>query len=189
MDLEDPKMMQEAEKAFRKSIELSPNFVAYGNLGFLYLGEHRFNESIAASQKALELNAQSYDVWCNLTAAYEWLKEDDKANASRKKAIELLEQFVNRNPQDAVVQATLASMLAKNGRRDEALEHIRISLALSPDNQYVLSQVADAYELSGDRRNAIKYLSQALGKGLTREQLSGDPEIQGVISDRDFQMP
>ena len=189
MDLDNPRMREEAEKALKKSIEINPSFVAYGNLGFLYLGEHRFKESIAASQKAIELNAQSYDVWCNLTAAYEWLKDDEKANASRKKAIGLLEQSTNLNSQKAVVQATLAAMLAKNGLKEEALERIRISLALSPDNQYVLSQVADAYELLGDRKKAITYLSQAVVNGLTKQQMSGDPEIQGVLSDRDFRMP
>jgi tetratricopeptide (TPR) repeat protein len=189
MDLDDPKMLQEAEKALKKSIEINPTFVAYGNLGFLYLNEHRFNESIAASLKALQLNPQSYDVWSNLTEAYEWLKDDGKANEARKKAIDLLEASVRLNPQNAVAQATLASMLAKNGLQEESLEHVSISLALSPDNQYVLCQVADAYELSGDRRNAIRYLSQALANGLARDQLNGDPEIQGVLSDRDFRMP
>jgi serine/threonine-protein kinase len=189
MDLDDPKMLDEAEKALKQSIALNPTFVAYGNLGLLYLDEHRFNESIAASQKAIELNSQSYDVWSNLTAAYEWLKDDDKAIAARKKAIDLLEGSVKLNPQNALVQATLAAMLAKNGLRDKALDAIRISLALSPNDQYVLSQVADAYELLGDRENAIKYLSQALVNGLTREQLSGDPEIQGVLSEHGLRMP
>ncbi len=189
MDLGDPKMLEEAEKALNKSIAINPTFVAYGNLGFLYLNEHRFSESIAASQKALQLNSQSYDVWSNLTAAYEWLKDGDKANEARKKTIDLLEGSVRLNPQNALAQATLAAMLAKNGLREQSLEHISISLALSPANQYVLSQVADAYELLGDRRNAIKYLSQALANGMTREQLSGDPEIQGILSDRGFRMP
>jgi len=188
MDLGDPKMLEEAEKALKKSIAINPTFVAYGNLGFLYLNEHRFDESIAASQKALQLNPQSYDVWSNLTAAYEWLRDDDQANAARKKTIDLLEGSVSLNPQNALAQATLAAMLAKSGLREQSLEHVRISLALSPDNQYVLSQVADAYELLGDRQNAIKYLSQALANGMTREQLSGDPEIQGVLSERGFRV-
>jgi eukaryotic-like serine/threonine-protein kinase len=189
MDLDDPKMLGQAEEALKKSIAINPTFVAYGNLGLLYLNEHQFNESIAASQKALQLNSQTYDVWCNLTAAYEWLRDDDKANAARKKAIDLLEGSIKLNPQNALAHATLASMLAKNGLREQSLERIRISLALSPKDQYVLSQVADAYELLAHRQNAIKYLSQALANGLTKEQLRGDPEIQGVLSDRHFRMP
>lgn len=186
MDSNDPQMLQEAEKALKKSIAISPNFVAWGNLGFLYSMEHRFQESIAASLEANELNNQSYDVWSNLTAAYEWLGQKDKANAAREKTIELLEQAVKLNPQNAGAQATLAAQLAKNGLKDKALDGIRISLALSPNSSYVLSQVADAYELLGDRQNAVQYLKRAIANGFTREQLSADPEIQGVLSDPRF---
>jgi serine/threonine protein kinase/tetratricopeptide (TPR) repeat protein len=184
MDLDDPGMLDEAEKALKKSIAINPTFVAYGNLGFLYLNEHRFEESIAASQKAIQLNQQSYDLWTNLAAAYEWAQEKEKADAARTKTIQLLQKAVELNPQNAAAQATLAAMRASIGLREQALDGIRISLALSPDSQYVLSQVADAYELLGDRTNAIKYLEQAIAHGLPRQQLRGDPEIQGLLSDR-----
>jgi hypothetical protein len=69
------------------------------------------------------------------------------------------------------------------------LEKIKISLALSPNNQYVLSQVADAYELMGSRREAIKFLQQAMTQGLPKGLLNADPEIQGVLSDPGFEQP
>jgi tetratricopeptide (TPR) repeat protein len=186
MDLDDPMMLKQAEDAFKKSIELNPTFVAWGNLGFLYLREHRFEESINASQKALVLNPQSYDVWTNLTAAYEWLKNGTKAAAAREKTIAILRQVLGLNPQNPLAQATLAVMLAKDGPRDEALDKVQISLALSSNDGYVLSQVADAYELLGDRPKAITYLSQAFAHGVTPAQLSGDPYIQAVLSSRDI---
>jgi tetratricopeptide (TPR) repeat protein len=182
-------MLEEAEKALKKSLEINQTYSGYGNLGFLYLQEHRFNESVAASRKALALNDQGYGVWCNLTAAYEWLGDNANANKSRKKAIEMLERTVKLDPQNAEAQATLAALYAKNGLRDKAIAGIHISLALSPKNQYALAQVADAYELLGDRRNAIKYLEAALTNGLNKGQLKQDPEIQGVISDPGFRMP
>jgi serine/threonine-protein kinase len=186
MDLDDPMMLKQAEDAFKKSIELNPTFVAYGNLGFLYLRQHRFNESIGASQKALVLNPQSYDVWANLTAAYEWLRDAPKATAARAKTTETLQQVIRLNPQNPAAQATLAVMLSKDGLRDEALDKIQNSLALSSGDGYVLSQVADAYALLGDRSKAITYLSQAFTHGVTTAQLSGDPYIQAVLSSRDI---
>ena len=53
MDFDDPKMLNEAEKALKKSIAISPTFGAYSNLGILYLEMRRFRESVAASQAAL----------------------------------------------------------------------------------------------------------------------------------------
>jgi serine/threonine-protein kinase len=189
MDLDDPKMLGEAENALKKSITISPTFGAYGNLGFLYAEQHRFRESVAASQAALKLNDQSYDVWANLAVAYEWLKDHERARSARRKAIHLLELALKLNPQNAEGQATLAALYAKEGFRDKALDGIHISLALSPNNQYVLAQIADAYELIGNRKEAIQYLQKAIGQGLTRGLLNEDPEIQGVISDPGFHIP
>jgi serine/threonine-protein kinase len=189
MDFADPEMLDRAEKALKKSIAISPTFGAYSNLAMLYIEQHRFKESVSASLAAVQLNDQSYNVWDNLKIAYEWLKENEKANAARLKAIVLLERDVETNSQDPEAQATLAALYAKQGNRTQALEKIKISLALSPNNQYVLSQVADAYELMGSRREAIKFLQQAMTQGLTKGLLNGDPEIQGVLSDPGFEQP
>jgi serine/threonine-protein kinase len=186
MDLDDPKMLDKAEKALKQSIAINPTFGAYANLGFLYAQQHRFRESVTASLSALKLNDQSYDVWDNLAAAYEWLHDDENADAARSKAIELLEKAVKINPQYAEAQATLAALYAKNGLREKASESIHISLALAPKNQYVLSQVADAYELLGNRKEAIRCLEEALALGLSRGPLNEDPEIQPVIADPSF---
>ena len=78
MDFDDPKMLEEAEKALKKSIAISPTFGAYSNLGFC-AETHRFPESIAASQAALKLNDQNGEVWVNLAVAYEWLKNSRKS--------------------------------------------------------------------------------------------------------------
>jgi eukaryotic-like serine/threonine-protein kinase len=185
-DLDDPKMLGSAETALKKSISINPSFVAYADLAFLYLQQHRFTESVSASKEALRLNDRSADAWANLTLAYEWLKEEDKANAARAKAIQLFEEGVRQDPQDAVAHANLAALYAKEGKNEKVAESIRISLALSPRSRYVLSQVADAYELGGNRQESIRYLGQAFAEGVTMGQLNADPEIQGVLSDPRF---
>jgi serine/threonine protein kinase/tetratricopeptide (TPR) repeat protein len=186
IDLDDPKMLGEAEEALKHSLSIDPTYGAYANLGYMYAQEHRFNDSIEANLNAVKLYDQSYDAWSNLTAAYEWVGDDTKANEARQKAIELLERTVEVHPRNARAQATLAAMRAKNGLRDKAMDGIRISLVLGPKNRYALAEVADAYELLGDRHHAIKYLKEALANGLPKGQLSEDPEIQGVISDPAF---
>ena len=189
MNLDDPKMQEKAEEALKKSIAISPNFGAYGNLAVLYGEQHKFREAVAASLAALRINDQSYDLWGNLTGAYEWLGDDQEANAARRKTIELLERAVTINPENATARATLAALYAKIGRKEEAINGANISLALSPDNEYVLCQAAEVYELLGNRAQAIKYLEQALDHGLTRIQLNEDIALQGIISDPAFRMP
>ena len=189
MDFDDPIMLDKADKALTRSIAIDPTFAAYSNLAFLYAEQHRFAESIVASLQALKLNDQDYDVWDNLTAAYEWLKDDRNADSARTKTIELCEQRVKDNPQRATAQAKLAALYAKIGAREKAVDKIHISLALSPENGYVLSEVADAYELLGERTNAIHFLRQAVGKGQSLATLKEDPEIQDLLSDPRFRAP
>jgi len=182
MDFDDPPMLDNAEKALKKSIELNPTFVAFYDLGFLYAEKHEFAKSISANRAAVRLNERSYDAWYNLAAAYEWLKEDQQANFARRRAISILEDLVGRNQQDAQAQATLASLYAKIGEKAKAKDKIDISVALAPQNQYVCSQVADAYELLGERDKAISYLRQAITLGLNRGQLEEDPELQQLLA-------
>ncbi len=182
MDFDDPSMLDNAEKALKKSIELDPTFVAFYDLGFLYAERHEFAKSISASQAAIRLNEKSYDAWCNLAAAYEWLNEEQQANFARRKAISILEDLIGRNQQDVRAQATLASLYAKVGEGQKAKDKIDISLALAPQNQYVCSQIADAYELLGERDKAIIYLRQAIALGLNRGQLEEDPELQQLLA-------
>ena len=189
MDLDDPKMLGEAEAALKKAISINPTFGAYADLGFLYGEEHRFYESIEASEAALKLNKERDDIWENLADAHEWLGEHEKAEDARQNAIKLLERNLKVSPKNAQGQATLAALYAKEGFRDKALEHLQVSLALSPDNQYVLAQVADAYELVGRRKEAVQALEQAVAHGLSKTQLNEDPAIQAVLKDPSFRMP
>ena len=45
LDTSDKKMIPNAERALRKSLELNPSFAAYANLGFLYTQQGKYAES------------------------------------------------------------------------------------------------------------------------------------------------
>src|SRR5450759_3766738 len=55
IDMSDPKVIPQAEAALKKSIELSPSYAAYANLGLLYSQEKRYPESAALTEEALAL--------------------------------------------------------------------------------------------------------------------------------------
>jgi eukaryotic-like serine/threonine-protein kinase len=181
LDKGDPSLLPEAEKAFRKSIDLNPTFQAYTGLGMLLQMQHKYGEAVTACKRAAQLGPDNYDVWNNLTMAYEWVGDNKNAASARKTAIGLLREAVKTDAQDANAQATLAALLAKNGVREEALYRIGISLALSPDSGYVLSEAADTYELTGDRAQAIKCLKNARQHGIAMDEMYSDPEIRSVI--------
>ena len=115
LDAGDPKARGDAEKGLRKSIELSPSYAAYANLGNLYLTEKRYAESADMTEKALQLNDRDYMVWNNLVYCYEWLKEKQKADAARSRMQDLLEEAIKASPNDALAQASLAEVFAQEG--------------------------------------------------------------------------
>jgi serine/threonine protein kinase/tetratricopeptide (TPR) repeat protein len=172
--------------AFNKSIELSPSYGAYANLGYLYLQQHRFDESVAMTEKALQINDKDYIVWENLVLASEWQKQWDKAGAAREKLQQLLQSALSLKPQDPQLHASIATQFSKKKQRDEALSHIKTALALAPEDPTVLANVAEAYETLGDRSQALHYIDISLRKGYALDALKLDPELQGLLSDPNF---
>jgi eukaryotic-like serine/threonine-protein kinase len=187
LDMGDPEQFSAAEQALKKSIQLSPSYPAYANLGLLYFNEKRYADSATATEKALTFNDRDYRVWSNLLATYERLKEGDKAAVARERELQLVEEAVKDRPQDATAQSELADLYAAEKMRDKALIRIQTALALSPDDPRVLVNVGDAYEELGDRPNALRYVQKALGKGYPLDDVKSDPVLQNLLSDAKFQ--
>jgi tetratricopeptide (TPR) repeat protein len=138
------------------------------------------------TEKALQLNGQNYLVWNNLVNAYVQLKENDKAAAVRARVIQLAEKSAQLNPQDALVQVKLASLYARQNSRVFALTRIQTALALSPEDPAVLDDVANTYEVLGERHLALKYVQKAIEKGYPAQQVINDPDMQSLILDPSF---
>jgi serine/threonine-protein kinase len=186
LDWGRPGDLESAEKALQQSINLHPSYPAYANLGNLYLDRQRYAEAAAATEKALALNDRDYNVWNNLVITYEWLKQPEKVNAARDRMQSLLEQAVKLQPEDAVAQAYLAIIFAHTQQREKALGHARTALALSPNDPYVLSNIAQAYEVLGQRKQAVSSFQSALQKGYAWNQAQSDPDMQGLLADPAF---
>jgi serine/threonine-protein kinase len=186
LDRGDPKDLPRAEAALKKSIELSPSYPAYANLAFLYMNEKRFADSVAMSQKALQLNDKDYMVWANLASAYFALNQKDKVEGAREHAISLLEQTVKLKPEDALTQVSLAAFYAQKGLREKAIPRVQAALARSPDDPNVLELAGETYENLGDRRHALEYIEKALKNGYPFETLKDSPDMQNLLSDPNF---
>jgi len=186
IDTGDPKLATDAEQTLKKSIELTPSYPAYANLGQLYYTEKRYRESAEMTEKALQLNNNNYLVWNNLAHAYQWLNEKDKEAAARATALELAEKSAKLHPQDALVQGILASLYARRNLREKAIARVQTALALAPNDPEVLDCVATAHEYLGDRRRALDYVERALQKGYPLGQVTNDPDMQNLIHDPNF---
>ena len=186
LDRGNPQDLPLAEAALKKSIALGPSYPAYANLGFLYLNEKRYAESVTTTQKALQLNDKDYLVWANLMAAYQGLNQKSNFENAREHAISLLEQNVTSKPEDALTQVSLASLYAQKGLKEKAITRAQAALARAPDNPNVLELAAETYETLGDRRQALQYVDRALKNGYPLDQLKDAPELRNLLSDPNF---
>ncbi|MEQ1473309.1 MAG: protein kinase [Candidatus Acidiferrum sp.] len=189
LDTGDLKKHPEAEQALRKSIELSPTYAAYANLGILYMQEKRYEESAKMSEKALQQNDKDFIVWDNLAGAYEWLNNKEKAEAARGRELQLLEADASAKARDAQMQSVLGVLYAQKKMRDKALARVQAALALSPDDPGVLANVGETYEDLGERREAIKFLQRSMEKGTAIEDLRANHALQDLLSDPNFRPP
>ncbi|HZQ26029.1 MAG TPA: protein kinase [Terriglobales bacterium] len=184
--LSDPKFYPEAESALKKSIQLSPNYPAYANLGNLYYNEKRYAESVEMTRKALAMNDKNYEVWDNLRLSYEWLHDPENARKAREHAFPLLQHYAAEHPHDAAAQALLATFYAQRGAREEALRRVESALAVAPKDGAVLAAVAEAYEYLGDRKQALAYANRSLTDGATVSDLQDRPGLQSMLTDPGF---
>ncbi len=182
----DAKDLPLAEAALKKSIELGPNYPAYSNLAYLYMSEKRYADSVAMSQKALQINDQNYLVWANLMTAYRFLNQTANSEAARERAIGLLEQKVKAEPHDALTQVSLADLYAEKGLREKAITRVQAALARSPDDPNVLELAGETYEALGDRRHALENVEKALQNGYSLDDLKDVPELKNLLSDANF---
>jgi serine/threonine-protein kinase len=188
LDTSDPKMIPNAERALRKSLELNPTFAAYANLGFLYTQQGKYAESAAMTEKALQFNDRDYLVWANLANAYSWLKDPVKLESARSRELELLEESAKAKPNDAQVQASLAALYAQKKMREPALARVRTALALAPEDPVVLVTVGAAHEALGDRPEAIQFVQKGIQNGYTLDDLQRDPDMQALLNDPSFKV-
>ncbi|HEX3121489.1 MAG TPA: protein kinase [Candidatus Acidoferrum sp.] len=186
MDIGDAKSQEAAEAAFRKSIELAPNYEAHSNLGYLYLMQKRYDDAAKQFREATKLNDKDWRVWANLMLSYQWLNDQANAGPARAKAQAALEQLLTVTPTDAHAHSELGLFYAQENLRDKALSHVHTALALDPKNGDVLGNAAETFETLGDRKQAIVYARASAASDTGLAGLQTQPGLRGVLADPNF---
>lgn len=182
LDEGNPANYPEAESALRKSLQISPNYPAYGNLGLLYLEERRYTDAAAMAEKALAINDQDVLPWSYSELAYRWLHQDGKAAAALARIEDLSTAAVKVDAQDGQAHSWLGLAYAKQGQRAKALPHIEAAMALAPGDSQVLVNSIEAYAMIGDEAAALRLMQQARKGHVSVSDLKLDPDMQSLLS-------
>jgi tetratricopeptide (TPR) repeat protein len=157
-----------AEQAFKKGMELNPNYV-YGRLNYanFLTAMGRFKESISIGQQTLKLNPLDPAVYNELAFAMFF-------NGQEEKAIELTNKGLELNPNFDQTLVALVQFYAWKGLFDQANSSWRKIMALNDNDirkisAFSLGLVGQAFGVAGHRAEAIPFLNE-----LNRRAEKGD---------------
>jgi tetratricopeptide (TPR) repeat protein len=162
----------EAADTFRKVVELAPNnYHGYSNLAAAYLYMGRYADSIAASERSIELRPNR-DAYANLAAVY--FSERRFAEAAKYCQLSL-----KLDPNDALNWGVFGDALYWTpGRRGEAADAYQRAIALfrsklevNPDDTDSLGFIAVYSVMADEKKEAMNSLQRAL------DLAPGNPEV------------
>jgi len=124
-------------------------------------------------EKALEMNPNNDTVTINLGACYLFGSISDNP----MQGILKVKQVVDKNPQNAYGQFILALGGKKSGQYDKAIERFLIVTQVQPNNLEAMVQLAECYELTNKKEEAIKWYTKV-------RDLVDIPDAKAALSKR-----
>jgi serine/threonine-protein kinase len=173
----------------KQAIQVKPSDPrSYSNLGTLYFQLGRYADAVSMFEQAVARSpGANYTVVGNLADAYRQAPGlQAKAPSSYQRAIELAEQQLAINPNNAAVLSSVAVYRAKLGDKDQALRNIRLAQSLAPSNATVTFKAGLVLELLGRRAEALRALEQLLKGGQAIDQIQAEPELRSLREDPAF---
>jgi len=109
-----------------------------------------------------------------------------EARSIYERAIRLTEEFLQVNPKDAPVRASLALYCAFTGNISRAHEEITQARSLAPASLPIMVNAALVFEQAGQRDEALSTLALALKAGYARAHIEEHPDLKGLRADPRF---
>ncbi|MGH9815679.1 MAG: protein kinase domain-containing protein [Candidatus Acidiferrales bacterium] len=145
----------DAALAFRKGIEINPYFWANHNLlgeAFTTLGDHE--RALASFRRVTELEPDNPVGYQNMAAVYTGLGRNDEAIATLQLALQ-------RQPHPSIY-SNLGTTYFFMKRYDESVKMFEKAVELSPNDELLVGNLADAYRASGLNDKALAAYNKAI---------------------------
>ncbi len=144
----------EAEREFRRSIELKPDYAfAHHWYALLLAAQARHDEAIAAEHRALELEPLSLIINKNVGTIYYYARRYAESIEQYRRALELAPDFTR-------TRLYIGLAHVAEGAYDAAFAEYDRALTLSGRNSVVLAAIGHAQAMAGDRAAAAAVLDE-----------------------------
>ena len=161
----------------QKALSIRPSVQAYSNLGTAYYDLGRYQDAIPMYQKALALEPAHAAVMVNLAGAYARTGQPEMASETYNRAITLLYQQLDVNPQDSEKLGLLASCYAAQRHMERARIFITRALKIDPDDRELLYTKATIDAIEGNVAQGLTDLRKAFENGYPFRVAMNDPDI------------
>jgi len=171
---------KEAEKSYRRAIELNPNYaIAHHWYASFLLEMGRKEEAIAEKRLALQLDPLSLIINSDLGFVYYNARQYDRAIEQLQKTIELDPGFI-------WTYQNLGFVYEQKKMYAESIASFQKALSLSPDSMEIQAELARAYAASGDSAQARQLLERLLKASADHYVASFDfAMIYAALADKD----
>ena len=173
---------------FEKSLAIRPTALAYSNLGTVRFFEGKYQEAAEQFQHATQLQPNNAINWGNLGDAL-WQLPSERARARQafQRAVDLASEQLGLDANNDELRETYAVYLVKLDRKKEALAEIKQALQHGPKDASVRFFAARVYATAGMRTQALQALQNAVALGYSAGEISHEPDLAELRSDRIFQ--
>ena len=182
------KKYDEAALLARHAIERKRDCEGSWNiLGRAYFASGRHEEAVSLVQQAIDANGDDYNTFMPYINALERLGLKKEAAQYREKLIVVLQQQLERVPEDVRARILLGVMQALLGNEEESVRQLQTAVALRPNEAGILYNAACAYALMKRKTETLEMLKRTMAAGYGNlDWMRKDPDLDFVHDDPDF---
>ena len=172
----------DAEREFETAMRLDPKlFEAPYFFGRACLAQGRDAEAVKLFQVACSLRPDDFQGVVFLAQAHNSLGQIAERDAANRRALTLIEERLELNPDDARAWNLGALLLVSLNQPEKAIEFMKTSVAIDPDDPQLLYNVACTYAVLGRTEEALTSLEHAVDKGYGhKDWLLHDPDFNSI---------
>jgi len=183
---------EEARAAFTRSVEIEPNEYALSNLGTLEFEDGKYGTAASYFEQALAINDGDRATWAFLGTARHFGGDPEGAVPAFRKAVEIGEAELAKQPDDVEALADTAGSHAMLGEKRRGLELAERAARQTVEEPEIMGAIAEAFEDLGERDRSLSWILKAHENGLlpiwverrpSLQELRADPRYRTAVAD------
>ncbi len=156
----------DAQREYRLAIQLrNDEWLAHRLLGALLSREGNYKAASPLLQRAIAIRPTYISTYDHLYHVLYRLDRYEEAIQTADRGIAMARKQIQRVPDDQDARVHMATLLARMGLRDEALEQLTRAHELGPKDGFTAFHVATVHAILGNPIEALSALEQAQSRG------------------------